>query len=131
MSKHFDVIHILLAWLERVLPMLEKTTRVNLLYDFYHGLLTEKQRLYTELYYVDDLSLSEIAEQYQVTRQAVFDNVKRAEQLLDHFEEKLQLMRKHLAREKMLEELLTMVKEESQVETRKLVEIITALKNVD
>lgn len=104
---------------------------MNLLYDFYHGLLTEKQRLYTELYYVDDLSLSEIAEEYEVSRQAVFDNIKRVEQLLEHFEQELQLLRKHHDRESMFEELLTMLEQDAQVDVRKLKEIITALKNVD
>ncbi|GAA0349821.1 putative DNA-binding protein [Bacillus horti] len=111
--------------------MLEKTTRVNLLYDFYHGLLTEKQRLYTELYYVDDLSLSEIAEQYQVSRQAVFDNVKRVEQLLEHFEQELQLMQKHTIREDMLDELSTLLEQDRELDVHRLKNIITALKNVD
>lgn len=53
---------------------LERTTRINYLYDFYHSLLTEKQRAYVELYYLEDYTFSEIAETLNVTRQAVYDN---------------------------------------------------------
>ncbi|WP_336968253.1 sigma factor-like helix-turn-helix DNA-binding protein, partial [Bacillus cereus] len=50
--------------------MLEKTTRMNYLFDFYQSLLTQKQRSYMSLYYLDDLSLGEIAEEFDVSRQA-------------------------------------------------------------
>lgn len=60
-----------------------KTMRMNYLFDFYQGLLTEKQRNYLELYYLEDYALSEIAETYQVSRQAVYDNIKRTDELLD------------------------------------------------
>lgn len=69
--------------------MLEKTTRMNDLYDFYQSLLTPKQRSYMSLYYLDDLSLGEIAEQYGVSRQAVYDNIKRTEQTLEDYEKSL------------------------------------------
>ncbi|MGQ0416063.1 hypothetical protein ACT4UL_11765, partial [Bacillus sp. HC-TM] len=46
--------------------MLEKTTRMNYLFDFYQSLLTQKQRSYMSLYYLDDLSLGEIAEEFDV-----------------------------------------------------------------
>ena len=46
--------------------MLEKTTRINYLYDFYQSLLTEKQKSYMSLYYLDDYSLGEIADEYDV-----------------------------------------------------------------
>lgn len=75
--------------------MLEKTNQVNLLFDFYAPLLKGKQREYLELYYLDDLSLGEIAEMFEVSRQAVYDHVKRAEKQLFEYEEKLQLARKH------------------------------------
>ncbi len=49
--------------------MLEKTNRINYLYDFYQALLTPKQSSYMALYYLDDYSLGEIAEEYDVSRQ--------------------------------------------------------------
>ena len=54
-----------------------KTLRMNELFDFYGDLLTAKQRRYIELYYADDLSLGEIAEEFSVSRQAVYDNIRR------------------------------------------------------
>ena len=85
--------------------MLEKTTRVNFLFDFYQSLLTDKQRLYMQLYYLDDLSLGEIAEQYGVSRQAVYDNVKRTEAMLEDYEKKLNLFEKHEGRLVTIEQL--------------------------
>ncbi|MFP3394005.1 putative DNA-binding protein, partial [Brevibacillus sp. SIMBA_076] len=69
--------------------MLEKTTRMNYLFDFYQSLLTQKQRSYMSLYYLDDLSLGEIAEEFDVSRQAVYDNIKRTEAMLEEYEDKL------------------------------------------
>ena len=74
--------------------MLEKTNRMNYLYDFYQALLTPKQSSYMALYYLDDYSLGEIAEEYDVSRQAVYDNIKRTEAMLEEYEEKLLLFEK-------------------------------------
>lgn len=82
--------------------MLEKTTRMNYLYDFYQSLLTPKQRSYMSLYYLDDFSLGEIAEEYEVSRQAVFDNIKRTEAMLEEYEEKLLLFKKFQERKVIL-----------------------------
>ncbi|MCM3637903.1 putative DNA-binding protein [Sporosarcina luteola] len=89
--------------------MLEKTTRVNFLYDFYQTLLTEKQRIYMQLYYLDDLSLGEIAEEYGVSRQAVYDNVRRTEAMLEDYEEKLKLFSKFRNRMEIIERLEQLV----------------------
>ncbi|WP_409294405.1 putative DNA-binding protein [Peribacillus sp. SCS-26] len=82
--------------------MLEKTTRMNYLYDFYHSLLTEKQQSYMSLYYLDDYSLGEIAEEYEVSRQAVYDNIKRTEAMLEEYEAKLLLFKKFQERKVIL-----------------------------
>lgn len=84
---------------------LEKTQRVNLLMDMYGQLLTEKQRNYLTLYYDEDLSLSEIAEELNVSRNAVYDNLKRAIALLEDYESKLKLLDKHEKRKKLIEEM--------------------------
>ncbi|SEO56132.1 YlxM family DNA-binding protein [Propionispora vibrioides] len=72
--------------------MLDKVLRMGFLYDFYGALLTEKQRQCLEMHYLSDLSLAEMAEQLGVTRQAVHDILRRAEQLLDEYETKLKLI---------------------------------------
>ncbi|MET3698013.1 hypothetical protein SAMN05877753_107137 [Bacillus oleivorans] len=89
--------------------MLEKTTRMNYLYDFYQALLTPKQRNYMSLYYLDDFSLGEIAEEYQISRQAVYDNIKRTEAMLEEYEEKLLLLQKFQERSKLLNELKELI----------------------
>ncbi|HWI49103.1 MAG TPA: putative DNA-binding protein [Rummeliibacillus sp.] len=85
--------------------LLEKTTRMNFLFDFYQALLTEKQRSYMQLYYLDDHSLGEIAEVYDVSRQAVYDNIRRTETMLEEYEEKLQLFEKFQNRQQILAKL--------------------------
>src|SRR3954467_3813025 len=93
--------------------MLEKTTRMNYLYDFYHSLLTPKQQSYMSLYYLDDFSLGEIAEEYAVSRQAVYDNIKRTEAMLEEYEEKLLLFHKFQERCKLLRDVKELLNEES------------------
>lgn len=82
-----------------------KTMRMNYLFDFYQGLLTEKQRNYLELYYLQDYALSEIAETFHVSRQAVYDNIKRTDELLEEYETKLQLFNKFKERQSIIDEL--------------------------
>ncbi|WP_198936728.1 putative DNA-binding protein [Domibacillus epiphyticus] len=79
--------------------------RMNYLYDFYQMLLTEKQRSYMSLYYLDDYSLGEIAEEYEVSRQAVYDNIKRTEAMLEEYEAKLMLLNKFQKRQQLIEQL--------------------------
>lgn len=85
--------------------MLEKLNRMNELYDLYQALLTAKQKLYFELYYQEDLSLSEIADQFNISRNGVFDHIKRTEKALENYEEKLKLLANRGAREALLEQL--------------------------
>ena len=77
--------------------MKDKAYEMTLLYDFFGELLTEKQREYFELYYNDDLSLAEIAENDGISRQAVRDAVIRAEKFLLDAEEKSGVLRRFLA----------------------------------
>jgi predicted DNA-binding protein YlxM (UPF0122 family) len=96
--------------------MLEKTNRMNYLYDFYQSLLTPKQQSYMSLYYLDDYSLGEIAEEYNVSRQAVYDNIKRTEAMLEEYEEKLLLFHKFQERNKLLVKLKDSLSDETQLE---------------
>ncbi|MED3660370.1 putative DNA-binding protein [Ureibacillus sp. FSL K6-8385] len=109
--------------------LLEKTTRMNFLFDFYQALLTDKQRTYMELYYLDDLSLGEIAETYKVSRQAVYDNIRRTEAMLEEYEEKLKLFEKFQKRQQTIEKLETAIKEKAPVEEQ--LQLIDQLKETD
>ncbi len=71
-----------------------KNLEISLLLDFYGDMLTEKQRDVVELYYNEDLSLSEIAAHSGISRQGVRDSIKRAESVLLDLEERLGLARK-------------------------------------
>lgn len=74
--------------------MVKKMVEMGMLYDFYGQLLTDKQRDTIDLYYNNDLSLGEIAETVNVSRQGVYDILKRSERLLYYYEEKLGLVKK-------------------------------------
>nr|WP_240353770.1 YlxM family DNA-binding protein [Cohnella algarum] len=74
---------------------MEKTNRINVLFDFYGSLLTEKQQTFLKCYYQDDYSLGEIAEEFDISRQAVYEHLKRAEQALEDYEAKLSLTLRH------------------------------------
>ncbi|MDE5867574.1 MAG: DNA-binding protein [Anaeroplasmataceae bacterium] len=73
---------------------LEKREEVINLYDVYQDLLTDKQKSYFEEYYFDDLSIGEIAENHTVSRNAVFDQLKRVIGILKDYEAKLKLVEK-------------------------------------
>jgi len=69
--------------------MFEKDYRISYLLDFYGDILTEKQKDAIDLYYNEDLSLAEIAEYQDISRQGVRDAIKRGEEILIEMEEKL------------------------------------------
>lgn len=95
--------------------MLEKTTRINYLFDFYQQLLTEKQKNYMDLYYLEDYSLGEISETYDVSRQAVYDNIKRTEVMLEDYEEKLGLYRRFQARNELIDQMKAAVENQISI----------------
>jgi predicted DNA-binding protein YlxM (UPF0122 family) len=74
--------------------MPEETVKMVALFDFFGDTLTEKQRVYFDLYYNEDLSLAEIAENYGVTRQGVYDTLSRACASLNRLEEKTGAVRR-------------------------------------
>ncbi|HIE1933673.1 TPA: putative DNA-binding protein [Staphylococcus aureus] len=84
---------------------LVKTLRMNYLFDFYQSLLTNKQRNYLELFYLEDYSLSEIADTYNVSRQAVYDNIRRTGDLVEDYEKKLELYQKFEQRREIYDEM--------------------------
>jgi len=78
--------------------MFEKMNHLNRLFDIYKVLLTPKQCEYIQMYYQEDLSLSEIADEVGVSRTAVHDNIKRTEKLLLSYEEKLNMVANEMKR---------------------------------
>ncbi|WP_206458988.1 YlxM family DNA-binding protein [Anaerovorax sp. IOR16] len=85
--------------------MFDKIIEVSMLYDFYGQLLSEKQRTYFELYHEDNYSLSEIGAEYNISRQGVYDVVKKAEKSLYDFEKKLGLVQKFLDTQSALQQI--------------------------
>ena len=81
---------------------MEKFVVITYLFDFYQDLLTEKQSNLLREYYFEDLSLSEMAEQHGISRQSAFDTIKKAEQKLLDYEEKLHLFAKYQSNEQTL-----------------------------
>lgn len=92
--------------------IIEKT----LLFDFYSDLLTENQKKIYTYYHLDDLSLSEISEQMKISRQGVFDSLKRSDHQLKNFEDKLQLVKKF---------------ESNRLNMKKIYKIALEIKNMD
>jgi predicted DNA-binding protein YlxM (UPF0122 family) len=83
----------------------DETLRRAVLFDIYGELLTEKQREYYDLHYNDDLSLSEIAEQTGISRQGVWDIIRRAQEAMEDMEKKTGLAQRFESRSKALEEI--------------------------
>lgn len=86
---------------------MDKNVKVSMLMSIYGKLLTQKQYEVLDNYYNSDLSLSEIAENMSITRQAVRDNIKKGENKLFEFEEKLEIMKKTMQDEKKINSVLS------------------------
>ena len=85
---------------------MDKKIEISMLWQIYGALLTEKQREYIDYYYNEDLSLSEIAENEEITRQGVRDIIKKGEKKLFEYEEKLLFMKKTINQEKQIQNIL-------------------------
>lgn len=105
--------------------LLEKTTRMNYLFDFYEALLTPKQQSYMNMYYAEDYSLGEISELSSVSRQAVYDNIKRTEVVLEDYETKLQLYTKFRQRNELIDQIETITNNDA------VLDLISQLKELD
>lgn len=81
---------------------LEKTLKMNQLFSFYGELLTSKQKQYMSDYYGEDYTLAEIADNYGVSRQAVYDSLRRTEDMLLDYENKLHLVKEFERRSEVL-----------------------------
>lgn len=86
---------------------MEKNVEISILSQIYKDILTEKQFEILDQYYNNDYSLSEIAENYNITRQAVRDNIKNGESKLYDLENKLGIMKKNEKQQKIIEDIIT------------------------
>lgn len=117
--------------------MYDKIVEIALLYDFYGQLLTDKQKEIVDMYYNNDLSLGEISEQQGISRQGVYDTLKRAEKTLYEYEEKLGLVDRFLKQQESMKKIIGMIDEliiednfEKQSIKEKLENIKTYIKNI-
>lgn len=104
--------------------MMEKHVEISMLCQIYGKLLTEKQYELINDYYNNDLSLSEIAENNDITRQAVRDIIKKGENKLFEFEEKLLFMKRMLDQEKQIQEILVELSKIEETSSDKKIEKI-------
>ncbi|SKC87105.1 YlxM family DNA-binding protein [Maledivibacter halophilus] len=91
--------------------MIEKKIRLGNLYAFYGKLLTEKQQDILNLYCIHDFSLGEISENLGISRQAVYDAIKRSWKILQDYEDKLGLLNKFLKTRGKVNKLLKSIDE--------------------
>ena len=103
--------------------MKNQAYRMTMLYDFYGDVLTDRQKEFYDLYYNEDLSLGEIAENYDITRQGVRDVIVRAEATLTELEDKTGLIKRFHTMHGQLEQ----VREDVQ----KLVDMAAASDNAE
>lgn len=108
---------------------MEKNVKVSILLQIYSKLLTEKQETVLDDYYNNDLSLSEIAENNNITRQAVRDNIKKGEQKLFEFEEKLGIMEKTMIQDQKISDIIAKItKIKSNSSDKKVQHILEEIK---
>lgn len=108
---------------------MEKNVEISILCDLYGKLLTQKQFDFLNDYYNNDLSLSEIAENNQITRQAVRDIIKKGEKKLFAYEEKLLFMKRMSNQEKTIEHVLSeLTKIEKTSSDKKVAQILESVK---
>lgn len=114
--------------------MVEKLVEIGILYDFYGKLLSERQYSAIELYYIHDLSLAEIGEELNITRQSVFDTLKRSENKLYEYERVLGLVKRFHKTHRDIQQILKITNEinnsaidsnniDIQLKTQKILEL--------
>ena len=103
---------------------MEEKIEISILLSIYGNLLTETQKKYMELYYNEDLSLSEIGENENITRQAVRTILVKSKKKLEEYEEKLKIKKKQEKIKKLLEQIEETEKKKKQ---KKIIEKIKYL----
>ena len=108
---------------------MDKNVKVSILCDLYGKLLTKKLFEFLDDYYNNDLSLSEIAENNKITRQAVRDIIKKGEKKLFEYEEKLLFMKRMSNQEKTIEQVLSeLTKIQKNSSDKKVAHILETIK---
>lgn len=112
---------------------LEKLVEIGLLFEQYKMLLTDKQQEIVSLYYNEDYSLGEISENLNVSRQGVYDTLKRSEKILRDYEEKLGLVAKSKERERFTQDIYNKVVDIKQdlLQNRDCANLIPKLENIE
>ena len=100
--------------------MKNQAYRMAMLYDFYGDLLTDRQKEFYDLYYNEDLSLAEIAENYGITRQGVRDVLVRAEAYLTEIEDRTGLIRRFHTMQSQLREIADCVRQVTDLNDKRL-----------
>ena len=100
--------------------MKNQAYRMAMLYDFYGDLLTDRQKEFYDLYYNEDLSLAEIAENYGITRQGVRDVIVRAEAYLTELEDKTGLIRRFHTMQSQLREIADCIRQVTDLNDKRL-----------
>ena len=90
--------------------LLESFLQVSLLYDFYGALLTDKQRKCIEMHFLNDFSLSEIADEFGVSRQAIYDIINCTRQMVVDYEGKLGLVRRYQTEQECIQDIFSIMK---------------------
>ena len=88
-----------------MIGVLEKLLHMSALFDFYGPLLTDKQRRCLQMHLFEDFSLSEISQELGISRQAVYDMLRRSEQLMQQYEDRLHLVARAQEQQVLLERL--------------------------
>lgn len=112
---------------------LEKLVEIALLFEQYKMLLTDKQREIVSLYYNEDYSLGEISENLSVSRQGIYDTLKRSEKILKDYESKLGLVKKSKEREKITQDIYNKVVDIKQdlLQNRDCANLIPKVENIE
>lgn len=109
---------------------MSKNLDYTLLFDMYSPLLTDKQRDTLDLYYNEDLSLGEISESTDVTRQAVMNCIKKSEARLDELEDKMGLVRRFMSISEYITRLEEIISEESLRDKEKAEECLKRIREL-
>ena len=90
---------------------MDEILRASMLFDFYGELLTDKQKSIFEMFYLNDLSLTDIGQELNISRQAVRDQLKRTEKILSEYEDKLMLLERFYEQKKLVRKIKSIVED--------------------